>query len=131
MTKFKYILLDYVDKKNNNFKIHEIDIDSEWTVDMFLDKFNFDLLEFQIIDATYNKDTKKLNFNIDYENHNIRMVIIADRSQKMKYFIDEKPTFFEAIYPFIKTPPPTRGYGTKNTQDWSFSSESDSELEEY
>ena len=24
MTKFKYILLDYVDKKSNNFKIYEI-----------------------------------------------------------------------------------------------------------
>ena len=130
MTKFKYILLDYVNKKNNNFKIYEVDINPEWTVDMFLDKFDFDLLEFQIVDATYNKDTQKLNFEIDLDNHDVGILIMTDKAQKMKYFIDERPKIFEPIYPFIKTPPATRGYGTKNTSNWSFSSESEESEEE-
>ena len=122
MQQFKYVLLNFEDKKKNDFKIHTIDIDPKLSYDNIVAKIIeiFDDLEYGPSDCFYNPETKKLVPNDDYNTNNI--IFSEIYGTKDLDIFDGKCIYFDNIYAFIKEAPKYRGplgHKVKAWDDWS------------
>ena len=128
MYKFRYVLIDMDDEKNNDYKIYEIDIPEDFVYEKIGNKI-FEIEgknpKFEFHCGFFDLEKKQIDDTRSIHEHAFLGFEFPELDETISNLIKKYPKLFEEIYVYLKKEPPHRCLINGGVTKYRWSSDED------